>query len=98
MLYITDRSDRALSHMDEIRFWLGETVPYHFPAPSPLFYEQAQWGARDRRSRLQCFSYLAQYFAPIKPKGLQPPLMIAPLRCSRMIAAAARVPFQLPFT
>ena len=25
-------------------------------------------------------------------------LMIAPLRCSRMIAAAARVPFQLPFT
>ena len=80
VLYITDRSDRALSHMDEIRFWLGDTAPYHFPAPSPLFYERAEWGARTRRNRLQCFSDLAQYFLPIKPKGLIPPLIISPLR------------------
>ncbi len=80
VLYITDRSDRALTHMDEIRFWLGDIVPYHFPAPSPLFYEHAEWGARTRRNRLQCFSHLAHYFTPVKPKNLQPPLMIAPLR------------------
>ncbi|MEE4193568.1 MAG: transcription-repair coupling factor [Anaerolineae bacterium] len=80
VVYITDRSDRALSHLDEIRFWLDDAVPYHFPAPAPLFYERAEWGQRARRSRLQCFAHLAQYFYPIKPKGLLPPLIITPLR------------------
>ena len=80
LLYITDRSDRALSQLDEIRFWIGDAVPFHFPAPSPLFYEKAEWGARTRRNRMQCFSHLAQYFYPIRPKGLEPPLIIAPLR------------------
>ena len=80
VLYITDRSDRAQSHLDELHFWLDDTVPYHFPAPSPLFYERAEWGQRTRRNRLQCFSHLAQFFSPIKPRELQAPLMIAPLR------------------
>lgn len=80
VLYITDRSDRALNQLEEIRFWLGDSVPYHFPAPSPLFYEKAEWGARTRRNRLQVFSQLAEFFSPVRPKHLKPPLMIAPLR------------------
>ena len=79
-VYLTDRSDRAFSHLDEIRFWLGDQVPFNFPAPTPLFYEKAEWGAKTRRDRLHCMSMLAALQMPVKPKGIPNPLIIMPLR------------------
>ncbi|MCD4753735.1 MAG: transcription-repair coupling factor [Anaerolineaceae bacterium] len=80
VVYLTDRSDRAFNHLDEIRFWLKDRVPYNFPAPTPLFYEKAEWGAKTRRDRLQCMSMLAALQMPVKPKGMQNPLIIMPCR------------------
>ena len=80
VVYLTDRSDRAFSHLDEIRFWLGDQVPFNFPAPTPLFYEKAEWGAKTRRDRLQCLSMLAALQKPVTPKGMQNPLIIMPCR------------------
>ena len=80
VVYLTDRSDRAFSHLDEIRFWLGDQVPFNFPAPTPLFYEKAEWGAKTRRDRLQCLSMLSALQKPVTPKGMQNPLIIMPCR------------------
>src|SRR5262245_33789241 len=52
ILFITDRSDHALSLFDELGVWTG-SPRYHFAEPNPLFYEQAAWDVTTRRDRLQ---------------------------------------------
>jgi transcription-repair coupling factor (superfamily II helicase) len=80
VLMITDRADRAFTLFDELSFWLPDRPHFHFPEPTPLFYEQAAWGAVTRRDRLQALTALAMYHLPGKNKDLIPPVIVAPLR------------------
>ncbi len=80
ILLITDRADRALTLFDEIGFWLPDVAKYHFPEPTPLFYEQAAWGAVTRRDRLQALTALAMYHFPGEKKPTEPIVIVAPLR------------------
>lgn len=80
ILFITDRSDHAMTAMDEMGFWkkAGETV--FFPEPTPLFYEQAAWGNNTRRDRLQSLTLLASYHLPGAVKPSRAPLIISTAR------------------
>lgn len=39
ILWITDRTDRALSMLDELSFWMDRNAIQIYPEPNPLFYE-----------------------------------------------------------
>ncbi len=80
LLWIVERSDRALALHDELTLWMGEGQHFLFPEPNPLFYERAAWGMLTRRDRLQVLSLLSRYHLPTLPRPEQPPLIIAPLR------------------
>jgi len=58
---LTDRSDRALTMLDELNFWAPDLEKKLFPEPNPLFYEQASWGSVTRRERLDALTSLAKY-------------------------------------
>ncbi len=79
ILLITDRTDRALTLLDELTFWLKEGGLY-FPEPNPMFYEMAAWGTVTRRDRLQGLSALAQYHFIGARQPEKAPLLIAPVR------------------
>ena len=51
-----------------------------FPEPTPLFYENAAWGANTRRDRLAVLTSLAAYHIPGATLPSQPPLFIVPAR------------------
>jgi transcription-repair coupling factor (superfamily II helicase) len=78
-LIITDRSDRALKVIDELRTWLPGSAISFFPEPTPSFYEQASWGALVRRDRLQSLTYLAGYHIP-SVSNQTPAIVVAPAR------------------
>jgi transcription-repair coupling factor (superfamily II helicase) len=80
VLIITNRTDNALTLMDELRFWSPETKVFQFPEPTPLFYEQAAWGSVTRRERLQVLSLLSSYHIPGVPKPEKAPVVIVPIR------------------
>jgi len=80
LVLITDRTDRALTIIDELTFWLNGKPPLYFPEPNPLFYEQAAWGTVTRRDRLQTLTALTVYHMLGAAKPEVPPLIIAPLR------------------
>ncbi|MCJ7623142.1 MAG: hypothetical protein MUO76_06540, partial [Anaerolineaceae bacterium] len=80
LLFVTDRSDRAVKILDEIQFWLPNAEFRIFPEPNPLFYEFASWGARTRRDRLQILTSLADYHLPESSKRDNPVGLIAPVR------------------
>ncbi len=80
VLYITDRTDRALVLQDELSFWSPKAFRLLFRAPNPLFYEQAAWGTNTRRERLQVLTALASYHIPGAAKPVLPPVIIAPAR------------------
>src|SRR3990172_7634281 len=44
ILLLTDRTDRALSLMDELALLAPAALRQYFPEPTPLFYENAPWG------------------------------------------------------
>jgi len=77
---LTDRADRALILLDELRLWLPEASLLFFPEPTPLFYEQAVWGENTRRERLAVLTALAAYHIPGAKPQETPPIIIAPLR------------------
>lgn len=79
ILFITDRSDHALSLFDELGFWV-KSPRYHFAEPNPLFYEQAAWGVATRRDRLQALTALSNYHLPFTQKPEWPPVIIASAR------------------
>jgi hypothetical protein len=64
LLYLIDRSDHALTAMDELSFWAGDTPGYYFSEPPPLFYENAIWDETVRRERLLTLGILAAYHVP----------------------------------
>ncbi len=79
ILLITNRTDRALTLIDELGFWAPGVTRRLFPEPNPLFYEQAAWGNVTRRDRLQAITSLAMYHLPgEKPK--QHAIIVAPVR------------------
>jgi transcription-repair coupling factor (superfamily II helicase) len=80
VVLLTNRADHALTMLDELGFWSPRSPRMLFPEPTPLFYEQASWGAATRRDRLQVLATLATYHMPGWPKPEIPPLIVAPLR------------------
>ncbi len=83
ILFLTHRTDHALTLSDELSLWAPNTTQLSFPEPTPLFYENAPWGANTRRDRLIVLTKLA---APQIPGSQQPvigdqwPVIIAPAR------------------
>jgi transcription-repair coupling factor (superfamily II helicase) len=80
ILLLTDRTDRALTLADELTLWAPGAVQQFFPEPTPLFYEDAPWGERTRRDRLQVLTSLVFYHIPGAPAPEIPPILIAPAR------------------
>ena len=80
IVLITDRVERALTHLEELKFWAPDQSHYHFPEPAPLFYEQAAWGVRTRRERLFVLAELSKYHVLGRPKPVNAPIIVAPLR------------------
>jgi transcription-repair coupling factor (superfamily II helicase) len=79
ILFVTDRSDHALSLFDEMGFWV-KSSRYHFAEPNPLFYEQAAWGVATRRDRLQALTALSSYHLPFVQKPDSPPVLVTSVR------------------
>ena len=80
ILLITDRSDYALTLIDELALWTSDDLQLFFPEPNPLFYEKAPWGITTRRDRLLALTALAAHQIPGAPKPDKPPILIAPAR------------------
>lgn len=80
ILLVTDRSDRALTLIDELGFWAPMAQRILFPAPNPMFYEQAAWGTVTRRDRMTVLTALSAYHLPGLLKPQQPPLIVASVR------------------
>ena len=80
ILFLTDRADRALEFADELSFWLKDSPRYLFSEPNPLFYENAAWGATNRRERIQTLTALAAYHLPFASKPASPPVIISSVR------------------
>ncbi|GAP20160.1 transcription-repair coupling factor [Leptolinea tardivitalis] len=80
VLVLTDRSERAFTLGDELKFWYPTANRLAFPAPNPLFYEQASWGNITRRERLQTLASLIPYHMLGSEKPAIPPMIFAPVR------------------
>ncbi len=80
VLLITNRTDRALTLVDELGFWSPGTPRRIFPEPNPLFYEQAAWGNVTRRDRLQAITSLGLYHLPGAAKPTEHAIIVAPIR------------------
>lgn len=80
IFFLTDRTDHALTILDELALWLPDHPRLLFPEPNPLFYENAAWSDGTRRDRLQALTLLASYQIPGVEKPPLPPVIIAPAR------------------
>jgi transcription-repair coupling factor (superfamily II helicase) len=80
ILLLTDRSDHALTLLDELGLWAPEVARLLFPEPNPLFYEQAAWGENTRRDRLIVLTTLASYHIPGAIVPEESPVIIASAR------------------
>ncbi len=80
ILLITDRSDHAISLLDELNLLAPQAKLLYFPEPGPLYYEDSPWGERTRRDRLQCLTQLAVEHIPGSGPLPRPVLIIAPVR------------------
>ena len=83
IVLLTDRTDRALTLADELSLWAPDAAQHFFPEPTPLFYEEAPWGERTRRDRLQVLTNLVYYHIPGAPAPELPPLIIIPARLAK---------------
>ena len=85
-LFITDRTDRALSLLDELGLWAPDSTRLFFPEPTPLFYEDSPWDEVTRRNRLLVLTTLAAYHIPMArgsqfdPKPENAPIIVATTR------------------
>jgi len=83
ILFLTHRSDHALTLSDELAFWAPDRSRLIFPEPGPLFYENAPWGPSTRRDRLVVLSTLAGIHIPGAKDLFEDqlaPIIIAPAR------------------
>ncbi|MBI4790972.1 MAG: transcription-repair coupling factor [Chloroflexi bacterium] len=61
IVVMTARSDRAKQLADELGLWIaGDSIPYAFPDPDPLFYERMPWNAETIAARLGALTALGQ--------------------------------------
>ena len=79
ILLVTDRSDHAMSLMDELDLWL-KSSSLLFAEPNPLFYEEAAWGDSTRRARLAALASLSAYHLPFVEAPQAPPVIITTAR------------------
>ena len=83
ILYITHRSDQAITLADELRLWLPDEQLLLFPEPNPLFYENTPWGNNTRRDRLIGLTTLASQMIPALRRDPAPaPIIICPARAA----------------
>ena len=80
VLYLTDHPERALIAQDEIRFWCPQSDRFFFPAPEPLFYENASWSMAVRHDRIQTLTQLTRFLVPGVDKPEKNPLIVLPVR------------------
>ena len=80
VIYLTDRSDHALTLLDEFGFWARGQTRLIFPEPNPLFYELANWGNATRRDRIQVLTALAVHHIPGQIRPSSPPIIVASAR------------------
>ena len=81
ILYITEKPSADLLAYDEFHFWSPEGKRSLFPAPEPLFYENASWGRAVHRDRIQILTELIRMRLPDANKKKEPvPFIIAPIR------------------
>ncbi len=80
ILFVTDRTDRALAMQEELSLWAPQSTRLFFPEPTPLFYENAAWGENTRRERLTALTALASYHIPGAPSNPTPPIIVVPGR------------------
>lgn len=80
ILLITDKTDRALTLMDELGLIAPDLPRYFFPEPNPLFYEDAPWGETTKRERLSLLTILAAHHVPVGKNIRQNVVIIAPAR------------------
>ncbi|MGD8458192.1 MAG: transcription-repair coupling factor [Anaerolineales bacterium] len=80
ILFVTQKTDRALILTDELSLWSPETSLLFFPEPTSLFYENVSWGENTRRERIQTLTSLATTQIPGAPKPDMPSIVIAPAR------------------
>jgi transcription-repair coupling factor (superfamily II helicase) len=82
VLLITDRTDRALTLLEELALWAPEAPRLYFPEPNPLFYEEAPWGVTTRRDRLLALTSLASQQIPGEDKPAIAPIIVVPARAA----------------
>ena len=80
IIFLTDRTDRALAMQEELSLWAPQATRQFFPEPTPLFYENAAWGENTRRERLTALTSLAAYHIPGAPANPTPPIILVPGR------------------
>lgn len=80
VLLLTERADRATDLLGESAFWFPQAQRLLFPEPTPLFYEQAEWGSATRRERLRALTTLALYHLPGAGRPTSVPLLVASAR------------------
>lgn len=80
LVLITDRADRALILVEELKLWVPDAWQMLFPEPTPLFYENATWGEATRRDRLLVLTTLASYHIPGANQPEKPPIIVVPAR------------------
>lgn len=80
IVFLTDRTDRALAMQEELSLWAPSATRLFFPEPTPLFYENAAWGENTRRERLTALTTLAAYHIPGAPAASAHPIIIVPGR------------------
>lgn len=80
VVYITGRSDQAMTVLEETWFWEKRDNFFHFAEPTPLFYEKASWSHITRQDRLRTITTLAEYHFPFFERNGGSPFVIAPVR------------------
>lgn len=80
IIFITDRTDRAMTLLDEMALLSPSSFRTFFPEPNPLFYENSPWGDTTRRDRMAVLTQLGTYHIPGRKIQSVQPLIIAPAR------------------
>ncbi|MBN1231295.1 MAG: transcription-repair coupling factor [Anaerolineales bacterium] len=77
---VTNRANRALALVDELKLLLPEAPIFFFPDPSTLFYENAPWGETTRRERLMVLSQMVTSYLPGSSRLKKTPIFVASAR------------------
>ena len=80
LVLVTDRTDHALTLLEELKLWAPDVWQMLFPEPNPLFYENVSWGESTRRDRLLVLTTLASYHIPGAAPPTPAPMIIVPAR------------------